>query len=1545
MTKNQNNTDKSQKEKKKGRKKRKRRFWFYLLFTFFMVAATLQTIFYFFATPLLRETLQTLVYQESEGLYSIDFSELKINLSTRSFYMDDFYLIPDSVMYVELKNNNKIDKAAYKIQVKKLAINQLSITKLFTISKLQINEIRVEEPKIGLLGAPNSAKKKKYDAVHNDLYPIFSQYFKQLAINKIKIIDGYFDLYISPDIDEQSAIVENIQIELENFYLNKNAHLERKKLFFSENIHLITTNYNIILADSTHLLTADSVIISTKDSLIKATNITLAPEMIQIKKSKLNTDIYNLFIPEIKVKHYNLADAYFHKKIHVREIAMIKPSMEIANSKKKKRENRDSVSISYRTDWYELIEDKIKLIDVESFKIISANLNQYHETFRSKPNFQIKDFNLKLFSFHIDSLASYQKNKILYSDDIELKVSKYKMYLSNRLHVLFASNVYVSTNQGKISANNVNLRTLLVKDSLYKFKNQAWFSITVPSVIMTGMNLHQAYNFQILNVAQMYLYRPKFEYEKFNYNSNKSKKRRSASDFYMITKDYLQTVMVQNFIIKNGDFNFATHHIQLKDSIYFSGKLDLSLNRFLLDKNSRHGPEQFFYTNDMEFNISKLKIKTTKAPYIYTASNIKLSTKNKSIDIDNFKVKNISRSQSIDVLKKYNKNMLFDLDIATIKIRNTDIHQAYFNKKLIVNSIKIAKPRIEINRYKDYKIVEHDSVYKKITDSISYQFNEDSLKNNIPEIEEKIKQMIPDYLAVFKIKKLQLDSGYIKINEKDTFNHIKSSTDNAFQVKLENFYFNRNDSNIYENKILLTDNIEVLIRNYSFTLPDKIHLLKANNILFSTKNSSLSAKQILISPKMELKDTIRHYNAYFPNIKLDGINYKELINNQNIYIDSIRLDNPVFISILPEKFKSNKKRQRKTVKKRNIWLGKIIVNNANVGKINDYGWYGKKTMKGNLSLKINNLKIDTAKTKSNEQLASVGGVCLNLKDFFIELKDSIHVVRIDSVKKNNVIDTTWIYGLHYTHPPEINLNPKFLKPKNMIFDFYISEANIINLNFEELLFNKSINSKLVNINSPIFEIVQLDNNNPKKEIRNFNFYPKIKKGLKEISANKIQLYNGEFAFKSNKKNNKIKLKNIDGAIDHLIIDSLKRNYLLNSENISLTLNNYEAYFGDSLYHIQTNKVTVNTKDSSLFVDFLDLRPVYKRYIFPHRFQHQKAAIYTTGDKLKVSGLDIAAIIDKKSIKAKQVSLGNYRLHVFKNNNYPADTTKQIPNLHKMINNISYNLEIDSVKIDSSYIAYEQISEEAVIPGTISLEKINGHIINLTNNKARRDTNKLMRLSANTYLMGKGKMDVNIRIPYNSKKDEYYCMAELDTMNLTALNPVMERLMFIKIENGTAKPSELFFSVTNDYAEGTMKLRYNNLKIAVQKKDTTSSGKRGISSMVANTILRADNPKKDLGRLKEGYIFYKPLPYRPVFHYWVNAGLSGLKSTFGFETTDMKKKKRIDRKLSKIASKESREQRRRERKNKKEMLKELKRNQKREEKQKKAENKKKNKNNE
>ena len=79
--------------------------------------------------PILQKQLKDLVLKTSDSLYSIEYSDFDLNMSSGNATLYDFKLIPDTLVYQKLLRLKKAPDNLFILSVKKLSINNVGAKK------------------------------------------------------------------------------------------------------------------------------------------------------------------------------------------------------------------------------------------------------------------------------------------------------------------------------------------------------------------------------------------------------------------------------------------------------------------------------------------------------------------------------------------------------------------------------------------------------------------------------------------------------------------------------------------------------------------------------------------------------------------------------------------------------------------------------------------------------------------------------------------------------------------------------------------------------------------------------------------------------------------------------------------------------------------------------------------------------------------------------------------------------------------------------------------------------------------------------------------------------------------------------------------------------------------------------------------------------------------------------------------------------------------------------------------------------------------------
>ncbi|MBP6810944.1 MAG: hypothetical protein KA138_05475 [Saprospiraceae bacterium] len=330
---------------------------------------------------------------------------------------------------------------------------------------------------------------------------------------------------------------------------------------------------------------------------------------------------------------------------------------------------------------------------------------------------------------------------------------------------------------------------------------------------------------------------------------------------------------------------------------------------------------------------------------------------------------------------------------------------------------------------------------------------------------------------------------------------------------------------------------------------------------------------------------------------------------------------------------------------------------------------------------------------------------------------------------------------------------------------------------------------------------------------------------------------------------------------------------LYAEYISLSLHNYELYPTGDLYGYRINSAIINGQKELTSLEGITILPKASDADFMQRLSIRTPRLKIRMQEILINKLDLFRALHKKELNMESVIVESARIDVYQNKNLPLSRHKRMP--HELFRSIKPYLNIDTILLRNSNILYTEYHGDQ--EGQIEFEKVNGVILNITNDTLKMSDATPARIDARAELMGAGLLDLSLQIPLLSPSFRCDYSANLGKIDMTYLNRLVEDQNKFRVESGNAESMILKVQVRNGLAQGTLEATYDDLKISVLRKKDGS--KKKMISVVANIILRGKNERGSENKpFKVANIYYRREPTDGILRFIWRSAQTGLMET-------------------------------------------------------------------
>ena len=1522
--------------KEKPAKKKKRKWLRRLLFFLLTIFILFDVFLFFLATPVLKDYMQEKVLQKTQGLYRIDFDKISIELGTRRISLENFKLIPDTAVYNELLKAGVAKPAIYHISTSSVELRGTRFYKLFFKRHFKAKEFLIKNPLVILKKAPSKNEKtnKNRDFIHEDLFLSIKKHFDQIELKYIKLENGKFHLSLNKDGNKNTTHYGFISIELDHFLLNKKEFEQKSRLFYADNIQISVDDYQLKLGDGVHIMYADRLSISTKESLLKINSFGIKPA-IELPQylSRLKSNYYYISTPEIKFRNFNISDLYFDQDIEIQSIIVESPKIKLVNKlvKSKTSSKKESKEI----DIYKLLKSKLKSITINTLDLNQAQFSFHYGSHLQKPSFEIDTFNVSLSSFYLDEYTKNDQSRILHSKNIRLNINNFFARLMDNTHILSTGKINLHTDTRSLSAENISLTPLNNKSPKSQLLN-----VKLSSLDIKGADFYTLYHNNTFTISKLTAGNSSTNIKLFKKDDKVKNKSNKVLGSLMGT--FMTSLYVRSIQLNKANFKINSY---LKDSLLneIKGKINLNLQRFYVESSDSIKNNKLFNSERFKLELFNYSQFLKDHLHILKVEEVYMSNTDSLVRISKLSIK--PKIKTHQELAGYNKSKLINFHIEGSEVNGIDIPEAYENKDLTIKTILITQPSLELRNYVDLQLIKDTSSIIELNKGTSQI---DSLLTDSLVHKNTITSLLSDYFERIKIGNFSLWKSNFKFIDIDSLNQKDLVMSGNLSATVKGFDYDY-QMNTESYGFANSENFNFELDNFYRKVSDKRYLLKIKKAKFSAKDSLFSADIIRIFPTPNVHDSMYNnliWTIYSPKLETKGININAFLNENILDLGTIKLINPSIALTRQEKKNTLNKKTAKIDAKQSrtknnnqnnfpfekIITDSLIIEDGAFGILKNKFDLRNQIFNTNFNIQLGGFQLDSNIINNPIETLKEINTIIQLQNFRYLLPKNNYFIDIDKLYFNSKNGIAQIYDIGY-YPQNTTID-KGNKEKTKLETLHVPMIIFNNFSFEDLLSQKLVSDTLSINKADIFLTTGNIDSNQNKNPLEINLYQKTKKIFKGINLSHIQINDASIKIRKIKEGspNVTDYNKVYGTISNLIIDSTHQNdkdRLFNTSDIAFRINDFELDTKNELYKIKIKELGFSTGLKRVYANLISMNPTIERDALVEKAKKEIKLVYLNVNELIATEFDFRNFLSSQKIITERININDFKLHSYKNKHFPLDSIVKIAlPIDYMLKARNY-IKIDTVNINNSYIGVELLGANSMETGYFDITRLNGTITGLSNDKELIDNGLTTKLKARGLIMDEGLLTASFRFPLNSKYGDYFYGGKLNSMEMAAFNPLLENLFFVSIRDGIIDSMSFNISANEDYAEGKMKFGYNNLKFDIRNKKKTDSlivAKRGFVSMAANSIIKDNNPRRKNGRLQEDRIYFERDVYHSIFHYWTLSTVSGIQSTMGFKSKQLKERLKLEKlteKHNRISTKKKSKVKRKEKKKQyKEINKEL-----------------------
>lgn len=436
-------------------------------------------------------------------------------------------------------------------------------------------------------------------------------------------------------------------------------------------------------------------------------------------------------------------------------------------------------------------------------------------------------------------------------------------------------------------------------------------------------------------------------------------------------------------------------------------------------------------------------------------------------------------------------------------------------------------------------------------------------------------------------------------------------------------------------------------------------------------------------------------------------------------------------------------------------------------------------------------------------------------------------------------------------------------------------ATLNGFKWVELLLGKRLDIREIAFNKPVFRIEKSQDSTSKGNKGGKGLQVMFGDILSRANLKSFSLKKGALVFVEAKTNKELgRVKNIDILATEIETDEVHLSHLIPFQMGDISINIEEATYQLNEYtYFNLGRFQYNLKKKQLLLNDVELGYSKSWVAVSRALGIQNDIIEFDVKEIGIHQLEPSSeFYTELDIDAGSINIDGLHMKLQRNKNLPRPANTKKPMFQGMINAIPVNLQLDSLSISNSSLAYGELGLNKSKTGYIKLNKINGSILGITNIAENQVKLGAFKAKINTTLENNAVLNLDLNVPYS--KQTFQVDVQVNDMKFSDFNSTLKPLVGVEMLSGHIQRINYHMDADSVRSRNHLVFDYKDLSLEVLKEQGADKPKRKVfETAIANAAIHPSNMPGDKKYSTATYQYSRNV-YRSPINYIIHGLIEG-----------------------------------------------------------------------
>ena len=417
----------------------------------------------------------------------------------------------------------------------------------------------------------------------------------------------------------------------------------------------------------------------------------------------------------------------------------------------------------------------------------------------------------------------------------------------------------------------VKLDSSLIKE----VEDRTLFSAKVPRLDADIINLLEIVFKDELRVRALALREPEVWISQPRSDTSNIGISKESGDIYNTVTEQIKAFNLGEFKVEQAQISYK-REVQASNYDFVASNISFVIKNFGWD--AKKDTDSKFFTDHIRLVLKDQTVKLKDSIHEVTFDSVMLSTQESRVNLQNVHL--YPRYDRLNNPDLEGENAYY-AEIPQLSIRGLDFGKAYDENILDIDSIDLISPKFAMDN-----------------------FHGKNNKGKLSPSTEQLIKIIAQLFNVIQVSNVNIEDGDINILRDREASISRFKANNIFaqvkNVKIDTLAYSE----------IAYDSASVGLKNYMYTMPDSVHVLKFGSLFFTTTDKSyITVDSLQVFDRLTVKAKKQQggvVNINAPHMEVSGFEFEKFVDNNEMIMGQVSIYQPDIQFYLKENKKSNK---------------------------------------------------------------------------------------------------------------------------------------------------------------------------------------------------------------------------------------------------------------------------------------------------------------------------------------------------------------------------------------------------------------------------------------------------------------------------------------------------------------------------------------------------------------------------------------------------------------------------------------------------------------